>query len=107
MSLWLIDLVPNNWDLCSKSFIFFPSIPFSNLDPILSIVAATATSLFSSFFFFFPTSLVSSLLMHYNCVLLALVFQIFLSNYLVNDIRWLGGSGVASRVSIAVYLLLF
>ena len=34
MGLWLIDLVPNDWDLCSKSFIFFPSIPFSNLDPI-------------------------------------------------------------------------
>ena len=34
MGLWLTDLVLNDWDLCSKSFIFVPSIPFSNRDPI-------------------------------------------------------------------------
>ena len=34
MGLWLTKVVPNDWDMCSKSFFFFPSITFSNLDPI-------------------------------------------------------------------------
>ena len=34
MGLWLTNMVPSDWDLCSKSFFFFFSITFSNLDLI-------------------------------------------------------------------------
>ena len=73
MGLWLTDLVR---DLCSKSSFFFPSKPFSNLDPI-----PLHRSCRYSFFIL--------LLLLFSCVfgffianaLQLCVFQMFLSNY--------------------------
>ena len=47
-------------------------------------------------FFFFPASLVSSLLMHY--MLSTLCLSNFLISYLFNDVIWLGGTMKHSKV---------
>ena len=85
-------------EICAPNLSFFSLLyPFLIQIPFLSIVAATATSLFSFFFFFFfPASLVSSLLMHY--MLSTLCLSNFLISYLFNDVRWLGGTMKHSKV---------